>query len=340
MERKLKTMLIVAALSGLCRFDAAANGASPAAPPKGGVWSLAGAMPEPRQEAGIGALGNMIYIIGGYGADTLPSTLVQVYDPAANKWKQTAPIPEAMHHHGVASADGKIYVVGGFTGSFAKRVPVNSVWQYDPASDRWEKRAPLPTPRGALAVAAVDGRIYAMGGERFRTPGESTPYEPVADVAGYDLKTNAWEVLPPLRYRRDHLVAGAIGGRVYAVGGRDRPNYMLQNIEEYNPATRVWTERAPMPTGRSGGTAAVVNNRLYVFGGEGNPDNTALGTFNQVEFYDAARDTWTQLAPMPLGRHAIGAAVVAGRIYLPGGSIVQGGRAPGTTAIVDAFEPN
>jgi hypothetical protein len=31
---------------------------------------------------------------------------------------------------------------------------------------------------------------------------------------------------------------------------------------------------------------------------------------------------------------------VGKRIYLPGGSIVQGGRAPGTMAIVDAFEPN
>ena len=340
MERRLKIMLTLIAALGLCRSGAPASGATPSALPKGGVWSLVGALPEPRQEAGITALGTTIYVIGGYGADQVPSTLVQAYDTAANKWKQTAPIPEAMHHHGVAAADGKIYVVGGFTGAFAKRNPITSVWQYDPATDRWDKRAPLPAPRGALAVAVVDGRVYAMGGERFRSTGESTSYEPVADVAVYDPKANAWEVLPPLRYRRDHLVAGAIGGRIYAVGGRDRPNYMLQNIEEFNPATRAWTERAPMPTGRSGGTAAVVNNRLYVFGGEGNPDNTALGTFNQVEFYDPARDAWTQLAPMPLARHAIGAAVVGNRIHLPGGSIVQGGRAPGTTPIMDAFEPN
>jgi len=32
--------------------------------------------------------------------------------------------------------------------------------------------------------------------------------------------------------------------------------------------------------------------------------------------------------------------VVGNKIYLPGGSIVQGGRAPGTTAIMDTFEPN
>lgn len=189
---------MLAAALGLCRAGAEANGASPSAPPKGGVWDLAAAMPEPRQEAGSAALGNTIYVIGGYGPDMPPSTLVQVYDAAANKWRQAAPIPDGLHHHpGVVAANGKIYVIGGFAGSFAKRVPVNTVWQYDPADDRWEKRA-------------------------------------------------------------------------------------------------------PMPTGRSGGSAAVVNNRLYVFGGEGNAENTSLGTFNQVEFYDTARDAWTELAPMPL----------------------------------------
>jgi N-acetylneuraminic acid mutarotase len=335
MKIRQRTFFLLAAALGLCQMGAGAPGALP----KGGAWSLAGAMPEPRQEAGITALGNMLYVIGGYGADQVPSTLVQVYDATANKWRQIAPIPEAMHHHGVAAVEGKIYVVGGFTGTFGKRNPIASVWQYDPAADRWQKRAPLTAPRGALAVAVLDGRIYAMGGERF-SAGGAQPYEPVADAAVYDPKIDAWEMLPPMRHRRDHLAAGAIGGRVYAVGGRDRPDYTLQHIEEYNPATRAWTARAPMPTGRSGGTAAVVNNRLYVFGGEGNADNTSLGTFNQVEFYDPARDAWTELAPMPLPRHAIGAGVVGNRIYLPGGSIVQGGRAPGTTPIMDVFEPN
>jgi N-acetylneuraminic acid mutarotase len=94
-----------------------------------------------------------------------------------------------------------------------------------------------------------------------------------------------------------------------------------------------------MPTGRSGGAGAVMNNRLYVFGGEGNEENP-LGTFNQVEVYDPIQNAWTKLAPMPLPRHALGAAVIGKRIYLPGGSIVQGGRAPGVTAIMDTFEPD
>lgn len=340
MTRRLKgnwSYLLAAAL-GLCQMAASAGGGAGALP-KGGKWELAVAMPEPRQEGSLAAIGNMIYQIGGYGPEGVASTLVQLYDADAKKWKQAAPMPEGLHHIGVAAVDGKIYVVGGFTKSFRDRGPVDSVWQYDPATDRWERRAPLPTPRGALAVAVLDGKIYAMGGERFSAAGSKEKYEPVADVAVYDPKTDKWEVLPPMRQRRDHLFAGAIGGRIYAVGGRARPNLTLQNVEEFNPGTRAWADRVLMPTGRSGGAAAVVGSRLYVFGGEGNEDNP-LGIFNEVEVYDAAGNGWARLAPMPLPRHALGAAVVGKRIYLPGGSIVQGGRAPGVTAIMDTFEPN
>jgi N-acetylneuraminic acid mutarotase len=337
-KRTTMSVCLLAAVLGLSQLAATVVGGGGSALPKGGKWDLAVAMPEPRQEGSPAALGSMIYLIGGYGPEGIASTLVQVYDTDGKKWKQAAPMPEGLHHIGVRAVEGKIYVVGGFTKGFRDRGPVDSLWQYDPATDRWERRASLPTPRGALAVAVLDGKIYAIGGERF-SAGSKEKYEPVADVAVYDPKTDKWEVLPPMRQRRDHLYAGAIGGRVYAVGGRERPSLTLQTVEEYNPATRTWTERAAMPTGRSGGAGAVMNNRLYVFGGEGNEENP-LGTFNQVEVYDPIQNAWTKLAPMPLPRHALGAAVIGKRIYLPGGSIVQGGRAPGVTAIMDTFEPD
>src|SRR5207244_10321039 len=291
------------------------------------------ALHEPWQEASAVAVGNMIYVIGGYGAEGVPSMVVHVYETDAKKWKQVAPIPDGLHHIGVAAVDRKIYVVGGFAKTFRDRVPVDSTWQYDSATDRWERRAPLPTPRGALAVAVVEGKIYAMGSERFSAAGSKEKYEPVADIAVYDPKSDKWEVLLPMRQKRDHLVAGAINGRIYAVSGRERPNYMLRNTEEYNPETRAWRDRAPMPSGRSGGAGAVLNNRLYVFGGEGNEQNP-LGAFNQAEVYDPTRNAWTKLSPMPLPRHALVAVAVGNKIYLPGGSIVQGGRAPGTEALM------
>lgn len=330
---------ILAVVLCSCQLAASDYSGESGASSEGGTWALAVAMPEPRQEHGVVAVGNRIYVIGGYLPGGEASPVVQVYNATGKTWSKVVPMPEALHHLGVAEVDGKIYVVAGFTGTFSKRNPVNSVWQYDPATERWQRRAPLPTPRGALAVAVVDGKIYAMGGERLRASGIKRAFEPIADVAAYDPKKDSWEVLSPMRYRRDHLMVGAIGGRIYAVGGRDRPNLTLQHVEEFNPATGRWSERAQMPTGRSGGAAAVVGNRLYVFGGEGNEKNP-LGIFNEVEVYAPTRDRWTKLAPMPLPRHAVGAAVVGNRIYLPGGSIVQGGRAPGVTGIMDTFEPS
>src|SRR5438045_1617001 len=78
MNLAVKTIFMLAVGLGFCGAGAGAE--ESAVLPKGGVWSLAGAMPEARQEAGIAALGDTVYIISGYGSDTVPSVLVQVYD--------------------------------------------------------------------------------------------------------------------------------------------------------------------------------------------------------------------------------------------------------------------
>jgi hypothetical protein len=36
--------------------------------------------------------------------------------------------------------------------------------EYDPATDSWRTLSPLSTPRGSVALAAVGGKIHALGG--------------------------------------------------------------------------------------------------------------------------------------------------------------------------------
>lgn len=207
----------------------------------------------------------------------------------------------------------------------------------------------MPTPRGALAVAAIGPLIYAVGGEQRRPPGSVAPkggnpdYVPVTDFAVYDTQADRWEVLPPMRHAREHVVGGAIDGRFYAAGGRDRPKFDLAYLEEYDPRTKTWTERAPMPTGRSGGAGAVLDGRFYVFGGEGNPGNP-LGIYSEVQAYDPASGAWRTFGPMPMPRHSIPAAVAGGRIYLPGGTPRADSLRPRNVIsevlpYFDAFEP-
>ena len=59
-------------------------------------------------------------------------------------------------------AGDTLYAVGGLSGqSF---VPESTLWAYREDLNRWEARAPLPSPRGASGAAAVRDRLVVVGG--------------------------------------------------------------------------------------------------------------------------------------------------------------------------------
>ncbi|MCZ7625765.1 MAG: galactose oxidase [Candidatus Methylomirabilis sp.] len=206
--------------------------------------------------------------------------------------------------------DGKLYVVGGYRRAWPWQ-PVANLWRYDPSTNRWEARRPMPTARGALAVGVINGKLYAVGGMADRVLNVNEEYDPVTDT---------WRKRAPMPTARDHLAAAALDGKLYAVGGRVGTGVAMalgENLavtEVYDPDTDRWDDRRPMPTARGGIAAVALGGRLFVFGGE-----ESAGTFAQTEAYDAGTDRWTTLAPMPTARHGLGAAAVGGRIYVIGG---------------------
>jgi N-acetylneuraminic acid mutarotase len=308
-----------------------------------GSWTMLAPMLHSQNEAVTVVIGERIYVMGGFTTGTNgPIDRVQIYDVAKNAWSEGTPLPEPVHHHGAALVGGKIYLVGGFHEPFQTREPIDSTWVFDPATNHWDRRAPLPSRRGALVVGAIGNLVYAAGGEHRRPAGTPVPqgappaYEPVTDFTVYDPQADRWSQLPAMKVARDHAFVGVINGRLYVVGGRDRPKYDIVTVEEFDPGAGAWTERAPMPTGRSGGHATVLGGRLYVFGGEGN-NASPVGLFNEVEAFDPAANSWTRFEPMPLPRHSLVTATLGNRIYLPGGATTRGGT--DITAYVDAFEP-
>lgn len=290
--------------------------------PAGGTWATGAPAPTKRTEVAVAAAGGRIYVIGGFeepGLGNLArltvSRTVEAYDPATDRWTVAAELPAALHHAGAGSAGGRVYVIGGFHASlFSVWKPVASVYIYEPRSDRWSEGAPMPTPRGALAVAEHGGKLYAIGG--YGKDGNT------AAVEVYDPATNVWTARAPLATARDHLAAASAGGRIYAIGGRLDLNYgrNLGVTEVYDPAVDRWAGAAALPTPRSGIAAAALGRRIYVFGGE-----APAGTFRANEAYSLDSDRWSALAPMPTGRHGLGAAVVQDRIYVLSGGLTPGG---------------
>jgi len=88
---------------------------------------------------------------------------------------------------------------------------------YDPATDRWTPRSPMPSRRGGLAAAALEGKIDVVGGEaRSSVFANHEVYDPAAD---------RWAAAPPLPVARHGLAAAAVGGRLYVIGGGPKPGF-------------------------------------------------------------------------------------------------------------------
>ena len=286
-----------------------------------GVWRAAAPAPTKRTEVASVTLSGKIYVVGGFEKPSLGNAKnlaitpsLEEYDPSTDRWTAKAPMPVGLHHVGIAVAGGRMYVIGGYKQSgLSVWQPVQTLYAYDPATDTWNERAPMPTARGALSVTVQDGQLYAIGGH----DGSGN----TAAVEMYDPAHDRWTTRASLPTPRDHLASATVAGKVYAIGGRLKGDYRrnLSITERYDPATDQWQRVADLPTARSGITASVVSGTVYVFGGEGGD-----GTFRENEAYDAGRDAWRAMAPMPTARHGLGSAVVQGHIH-----VISGGPTPG-----------
>lgn len=288
-----------------------------------GTWAVLAPLPTPRQEVAVAALDGRVIVIGGFGRTMEPTATVEAYDPAANAWTRLAPLPTPLHHAAAGVAAGRLFVVGGFTGGRVRWEASAAVFEYDAARNSWATRAPMPTPRGGLAVAVLNDRLHALGGSADQVTGAHEIYDPATD---------RWSRASPMPTPRDHLAAVAFQGQVWAIGGR-RSFFGRQYdaVEVWDPAADAWRVGPPLPSARGGLAAAALPDRILVFGGE-----APFRIFASTEMYEAAGHRWIAKAPMPTPRHGIGAAVVGGRVYIPGGA-----RQPGfaVTAAHEAYVP-
>ena len=318
----MKRYVLVSVLALFCPFALLVFTLVVQAGPDAGTWHTAAPAPTKRTEVAAATLGDKIYVVGGFEEPSLSNIMnlaispkVEVYDPATDRWTAAAPLPVRLHHAGIGVVGGTLYIIGGYTQSgMSTWSPVASVYAYDPVTDRWTERAPMPTARGALSVTEHGGKLYAIGGyDRKANP---------SPVEVYDPASNTWTARAPLPTPRDHLATATASGKLYAIGGRVNGDYgrNLAVTEQYDPATNRWVRVADLPTARSGISASVVDGTIYVFGGEG-----AKGTFPENEAYDPASDVWLSMAPMPTARHGLGSAVVQRSIHVMSGGPTPGG---------------
>ena len=165
----------------------------------------------------------------------------------------------------------------------------------------WEELAPMHIARSDLGLAAINGKLYAIGGntENGYVPNsEGNNYLAKGWITNaneeYDPENNSWTTKASMPTPRYAFAIATINDKIYCLGGiinwdSGAITYTAVN-EVYDPSTDTWETKTPLPIAMSG-EANVIENKIYVVGKGVN------GTFNEV--YDPSTDTWSTKAPMP-----------------------------------------
>ena len=179
-----------------------------------------------------------------------------------NTWTRKADMPTARCTFSTGVVNERIYAFGGAKGRTdpLRSVPLQTVEEYQPATDTWTRKADMPTARNALSVSVVKEKVYAIGG----AGGIGIPLHTVEE---YDPMMDTWMIKADMPTPRYGLSTSVVKGKIYAIGGSKGGFIALSTVEEYNPITDTWTQKADMPTARSGLSTSSVNGKIYAIGG-------------------------------------------------------------------------
>ncbi len=191
------------------------------------------------------------------------------------------------------------------------------MWAGSARAATWTQKADIPTPRKAHSTAAVDGKIYVIGGLATDMSINNSGAIPV--VEEYDPATDTWNRkadMPEARGYLDGSSLPVVDGKIYVMGGG---NPASARVDIYDPATDTWSRGADMPTPRLIFARVAFEGKIYTFGGLAGLGNSDRG-LKTTDVYDPKTDTWTESATMPQAVWGHSADVVDGKIYVIGGS--------------------
>lgn len=226
------------------------------------AWITGAPLPRGANHVGVAVLEGRLYAIGGFvEQNRRPHDECFVLDLAGGTWQKIAPLPAACGAIACVALEGKLHSIGGAIGdTFPTKRSVDWHLVYDPHSDRWEHRAPLPLGRDHTGAVAVGSVIHVVGGRvnSFLTNSNlHDVYDPLAD---------RWESRRPLPTARSGHGAVLYRRKIFVMGGEGYERVYGQN-EAYDPESDRWEAYAPMLTPRHGLGAAAIGDFIYVVGG-------------------------------------------------------------------------
>ncbi|MEY2448503.1 MAG: hypothetical protein QOH79_1979 [Acidimicrobiaceae bacterium] len=273
------------------------------------TWTQLPDVPEELTHSAVVVDGATIWLVGGYVGDNPGGATRRVwkFDTVARTFTEGPQLPAPRGAGGAAIVGRELHFFGG-TNRLA------GAWNDPDQQDHWvlaldggtswSSRAPLPNPRNHMAAAAVDGLIYAIGGQHDRD--ESTGLQ--SDVHRYDPAADTWTKVASLPKARSHAATVVRDGQILVIGGTNPGNTSSSDVTAYSPGADAWSKLPSLPVSRKTFVGALVDGVVYLTGG-GHSTSTYAGRF-------AAR--WETGRSMPFALGEVAGGVIGGTLYLVG----------------------
>ena len=244
-------------------------------------WSKVSPLPERLDHTATATFEGKIYVAGGFNSSGISTKFLFIYDPVTDKWQRAANMPTARGALTAKFVNGILYAIGGdetvlydLNKVYNPQGVVTTNEAYNPESNSWTIKSPMPTPRDHLSSAIIGESIYVVGG---RQPDIGPLFKDLNSNERYDPVNDTWRKLDPLPTNRSGLAAASHDGKVYAIGGESTKK-TFDNNEVYDPETDDWTSLTPMPTPRHGLTAVTIDDKIYVISGGPKPGGAGSDT--------------------------------------------------------------
>jgi Kelch motif/PQQ-like domain len=225
-----------------------------------GRLSQVGSLSHPLHDAAAAVLGDRVLVFGGgeeAGTDevqALPAPGGAISSGMTGS--AVGRLPTVRSDLSAVALGGRAYVLGGYDG----KAPLDSVLATSDGSG-FTRVATLPAPARYMAVAALDGKIYAFGGEL--ASGDSS--DAIQEV---DPRAGTARIIGHLPQSTSHAAAAVLGGRVYVLGG-EANGVPGDRAWRFDPATGKTSLAGRLPFPVAGGAATAVGSTAYLIGGRG-----------------------------------------------------------------------
>ncbi|XP_020828660.1 kelch repeat and BTB domain-containing protein 11 [Phascolarctos cinereus] len=246
-------------------------------------------------------------------------SVIYYYQEADKEWKVLTRLPEGANAKGCAMCVlyNYLFLAGGILqgGPEGRARLSDKVFCYNPVTDTWTTVRSLSQPRSQLKLLALDGYLYAVGGEC------------LFSVERYDPRADRWSSVAPLPKGAFAVAheATTCNGEIYVSGGS-----LFYRLLKYDPRRDEWQECPCSSSRKRSADMVALKGFIYRFdlcGARGEPQAVAgasaasgSGGVNVFRYHCLAK-RWSQCASNlrppgePFGLQPFRCAALDGTIY-------------------------